>query len=142
MKYMIYATLLAAAFGVQSVHANPVLAKPTGTPVEVNGKLLYKQPTTGNTSADTLKRGDVLQSPHEFMKSTVSGDILVQLHNLADEATIAREFGLTVRYRTRGVVLYEAPASAELQSLVDRLAADKRIRHAQIELVTNEAVPQ
>lgn len=155
MKFLMMTTLVAAALSLQAAHANPLQAKPEGKPVVINGKVLYKQaepaakPAVQQRSArslatqpTTLYRGDVLESPQEFLTSTVSGDILVQPFNAADEAAIAKDYGVTVRYRTRGVILYEAPASAELQSLLSRLKSDKRVRHAQIELVSNEAQPQ
>ncbi|MBX9297231.1 hypothetical protein [Chromobacterium piscinae] len=127
----------------------PFLAQPAGQAVVINGKTYYKQVpqskipngvsarSTG-TPAPSLKRGDVVQAPKQRVPATVSGTVLVQLASPNDEAAVARDHGLTVRYRTASIVIFNTPAQADLLALQQKLAADKRVKKAQLELASND----
>ncbi|OHX10402.1 hypothetical protein [Chromobacterium sphagni] len=146
--------LLALTIGAQAAEL-PFLPKPAGQAVAINGKTYYKQLSQAKQSAKSasgisartsgavaLNRGDVVQSPKQWAPATVSGTVLVQLASPQDEAAIARDHGLTVRFRTQSVVVYDSPAQTELLGLQQRLAADKRVKKVQLELASNENQPQ
>ncbi|AXE32071.1 hypothetical protein DK842_20520 [Chromobacterium phragmitis] len=133
---------------VHSQAAEPsFLAKPAGQAVVINGKTYYKQVpqskfnasarSTG-VSAPSLKRGDVVQASKQLVPSVVSGTVLVQLASPQDEAAVARDHNLTVRYRTASIVIFNAPAQADLLALQQKLSADKRVKKAQLELASND----
>ncbi|PRP70740.1 hypothetical protein BUE93_10700 [Chromobacterium amazonense] len=132
----------------------PFLPKPAGQAVSINGKVYYKQtpqPKMGvsaklaaapATATPTLKRGDVVQSAKQTVPASVSGAVLVQLASAQDEAALARDHGLTPRYRTASVVVFDSPPQADLLALQQKLAADKRVKKAQIELASNDKQPE
>ncbi|OQS08822.1 hypothetical protein B0T37_17770 [Chromobacterium violaceum] len=133
---------------VPSQAAEPAfLAQPAGQAVVINGKTYYKQtpPSKFGVSArsagavaPSLKRGDVVQAPKQLVPSVVSGTVLVQLASPQDEAAVARDHNLTVRYRTASVVVFTTPAQADLLALQQKLSADKRVKKAQLELASND----
>ncbi|KUM02805.1 hypothetical protein KIF53_15195 [Chromobacterium subtsugae] len=153
-KTILTLSLLALAGGALAADL-PFLPKPAGQAVTINGKTYYKQASQAKAAAKSasgasfrasgapaLNRGDVVQSPKQALPATVSGTVLVQLASAQDEAAVARDHGLSVRFRTQSVVVYEAPAQTELLGLQQRLAADKRVKKAQLELASNDNLPQ
>lgn len=156
MKHsLILAGLLALAAGAQAADVPSFKQKPGGQPLVINGKTYYKQAapagklplgvsarSAASEGGATLKRGDVLRSEGELAPSKVSGVVMVKLASPRDEAALAHDHSLSVRYRTQSVVVFDAPAQAELLSLQQRLAADKRVKQVQLEVFSNSELPQ
>ncbi|WP_434634985.1 hypothetical protein [Chromobacterium sp. CV08] len=148
MTRLVPVALLILAAHVQAAEP-PFLAKPAGQAVVINGKTYYKQvpqskiangvsARSAGAQAPSLKRGDVVQAPKALLPATVSGTVLVRLASPSDEAAVARDHSLTVRYRTASVVVFNTPAQADLLALQQRLSADKRVKKAQLELASND----
>ena len=154
MKKLIVTSLLAATMGAhaaQPAAQAPLTPKANGQAVVINGKTYHKQAAPQARSARslalgseaaTLYRGNVVQSSADPLPAAASGGVLVQLANAQDEAAVAQAYGLSVRFRTSNVVLFQAAASTELLALVKKLQGDKRVKQVQLELVNNEAQAQ
>lgn len=143
---LVLSSLLALSAMAHADNEPSLLPKPTGQALTINGKVYYKTTVTppagvsarsaAAPAAPTLRRGEVLQPARRMEPATVSGTILVQLAAPQDAAALARDYGLTVRHRSQSVVLFDTPPQAELLSLQQRLQGDKRVRQAQLELVS------